>query len=222
MQPRSRSRRMSARTSRRPSGSSPDIGSSRMTSSGSLMSAWAMPTRCSMPLENLRSGSRRSRPMPTSSSSDADAPAAVGGADTEQTGVVGQQLFGRQMVVEVRLLGQVTEAAFGVEVARRASRGCRASPEVGNTSCSSSFSVVVFPAPFGPRKPNTSPGSTLQRKAVEDPPRPLPPEADGVVLGQLDGFNRGCQSSRGRPGPMGPPSGGPLLTRIYRSLGRAL
>ena len=62
--PRSRSRRMSARTSRRPSGSRPDIGSSKMTSSGSLMSACAMPTRCSIPFENLRSCSRRSAPMP--------------------------------------------------------------------------------------------------------------------------------------------------------------
>src|SRR6185503_11083717 len=66
--PRSRSRRISARTSRRPSGSSPDIGSSKITSSGSLTSAWAMPTRCSIPLENFRSCSRRSAPMPTSSS----------------------------------------------------------------------------------------------------------------------------------------------------------
>src|SRR6185295_9345480 len=68
VQPRSRNRRMSARTSRRPSGSSPDIGSSKITSSGSLMIACAMPTRCSMPFENLRSCRRRSAPMPTSSS----------------------------------------------------------------------------------------------------------------------------------------------------------
>ena len=37
VQPRSRSRRISARTSRRPSGSRPDIGSSKITSSGSLI-----------------------------------------------------------------------------------------------------------------------------------------------------------------------------------------
>src|SRR3954464_572755 len=35
-----------------------------------------------------------------------------------------------------------------------------ASPEVGNTSCISSFSVVVLPAPLGPRNPNTSPAPT--------------------------------------------------------------
>jgi hypothetical protein len=35
-----------------------------------------------------------------------------------------------------------------------------ASPLVGKTSCISSFSVVVLPAPLGPRKPKTSPGAT--------------------------------------------------------------
>jgi hypothetical protein len=63
------------RTSRRPSGSSPDIGSSRKTTSGSFSSACAMPTRWIMPFENLRSCSRRSAPMPTSSSSGSRAPA---------------------------------------------------------------------------------------------------------------------------------------------------
>ena len=34
-----------------PSGSRPEVGSSRMTSSGSLIRAWARPMRCRMPLE---------------------------------------------------------------------------------------------------------------------------------------------------------------------------
>ena len=42
----------------RPTGSSPDIGSSRMRSVGSLMRACARPTRCVIPLENFRSGFR--------------------------------------------------------------------------------------------------------------------------------------------------------------------
>jgi len=33
-------------------------------------------------------------------------------------------------------------------------------PAVGSTSPASIFSVVVLPAPFGPTRPNTSPGST--------------------------------------------------------------
>src|SRR5205814_5646714 len=34
-------------------------------------------------------------------------------------------------------------------------------PDVGNSSPASIFSVVVFPAPFGPRKPTTSPGAIV-------------------------------------------------------------
>src|SRR5690606_13203157 len=36
----------------------------------------------------------------------------------------------------------------------------RAVPEVGVASVHSMLIVVVLPAPFGPRKPNTSPGAT--------------------------------------------------------------
>src|ERR1035441_2461831 len=43
-----------SRTSRRPMGSSPDMGSSKNTSLGSCRIAWPIPTRCSMPLKNLR------------------------------------------------------------------------------------------------------------------------------------------------------------------------
>src|SRR3989442_1676102 len=42
-----------SRTSRRPMGSSPDIGSSKNTSFGLCRTAWAIPTRCSMPFENF-------------------------------------------------------------------------------------------------------------------------------------------------------------------------
>ena len=53
--PFSRSPAISSRISRRPTGSSPLIGSSRKTISGSLINDWARPTRWSMPLEYLRS-----------------------------------------------------------------------------------------------------------------------------------------------------------------------
>ena len=48
--PRAFSSRITSRTSRRPSGSSPEVGSSRNTSSGSPSSACASPMRCCMPL----------------------------------------------------------------------------------------------------------------------------------------------------------------------------
>ena len=49
--PRSAASRTIARTSSRPSGSSAEVGSSRMTSSGSPSSATARPRRCCMPFE---------------------------------------------------------------------------------------------------------------------------------------------------------------------------
>ena len=48
---------MTSRTRRRPSGSRPEVGSSRKTSSGSPRSAWASPSRCFIPL--LYSRTRR-------------------------------------------------------------------------------------------------------------------------------------------------------------------
>ena len=47
-----------------------------------------------------------------------------------------------------------------------------ARPDVGKISCISSFSVVVLPAPFGPRKPNTSPWPDLERQRIERDVRP--------------------------------------------------
>ena len=62
-----RSSRIRSRTSLRPSGSRPVIGSSRITSSGSAISACAIPIRCNIPFENLRSGRPRAWPRPTRS-----------------------------------------------------------------------------------------------------------------------------------------------------------
>ena len=43
-----------SRMSRRPTGSTPSVGSSRKTTSGSCSRAWAMPSRCFMPWEKVR------------------------------------------------------------------------------------------------------------------------------------------------------------------------
>src|SRR5881392_3024580 len=42
-----------------------------------------------------------------------------------------------------------------------------AAPLVAFTNPSSTFIVVVFPAPFGPRKPNTSPACTLRFRSFK-------------------------------------------------------
>ena len=111
VRPSSRSARISARTSRRPSGSSPDIGSSRNTTSGSLTSACARPSRCTMPFEYRRTARRRSAPMPTRSSSDAARVRASRGGHAAQLSEVGQQFLTGQVVVERGVLGQEAHAA---------------------------------------------------------------------------------------------------------------
>ncbi|MEI8256030.1 MAG: hypothetical protein WCJ30_10200 [Deltaproteobacteria bacterium] len=69
--PRALSDRIIARTSTEASGSSPDVGSSRKSTSGSCSTARAMATFCFMPLENPETGSwrRLQSPKPRSSSS---------------------------------------------------------------------------------------------------------------------------------------------------------
>ena len=69
-----------------------------------------MPTRCSIPLENLRSCS-------AALGADADAiehrvhpRAAIRPRESEQLPEVMQQLFGREVVVEIGIFGEVADA----------------------------------------------------------------------------------------------------------------
>src|SRR6185437_13984889 len=45
---------------------------------------------------------------------------------------------------------------------RRSAPATRASPSSGDSKVANILSVVVFPAPFGPRKPKISPSATLR------------------------------------------------------------
>ena len=196
VQPRSRRRRMSARTSRRPSGSRPDIGSSRMTRSGSLSSAWAMPDALQHALREL---AERLAALPA----DADlveqrvhAPAAVGCPNAEQAAVVREQLLGGEVVVEVGLFRQVSEAALGGQIARRTPEDAGFSRR-GKHQLQQQLQRGGLAGAVRPEKAEHLAGAHLQREPIEHAPRPLAPETDGVVLGQLDGFDRGCQSSVG-------------------------
>ena len=66
------SRRTSVSISSRPAGSSPLVGSSRITSSGEWTIAWARFVRCFMPIEKVRISRERSSSSPTwNSTSDA-------------------------------------------------------------------------------------------------------------------------------------------------------
>ena len=100
---------MRSRTSRRPMGSSPDIGSSRKTTLGSCRIACAMPTRCSMPLENFRSCTPPTsavRHVPALHLTLRDRLSRI---HSGKLPVVLQQFAGGQVVVEVRLLGQKSD-----------------------------------------------------------------------------------------------------------------
>ena len=107
--PRSCRSSMMRLTSTRPTGSSPVIGSSSSTSSGSLMSAWAMPTRCSMPLEYLRRCVSAACSRPTSPRSASTRSRLRLAVEPEQPGAEAQELAAGEVVVEVRVLGQVAD-----------------------------------------------------------------------------------------------------------------
>ena len=76
-----------------------------------------------------------------------------------------------------------------------------AEPDVGAMSVPSVRTVVVLPAPFGPRKPNTSPRPTSNEtssKATRSPNRLLSPTTDtaGAALAASTEGANGCSTRR--------------------------
>ena len=105
------SRWMMRFTSSLPTGSRPVIGSSSSTSSGSLISAWAMPMRCSMPLEYLRRWTSAASVSPTSARRRATRSLRVPASMREDAVAEDEELAPREVVVEVRVLGQIAHCA---------------------------------------------------------------------------------------------------------------
>jgi hypothetical protein len=100
-----------------PSGSRPDVGSSRMTSSGSLMSACARPMRCACPGILLQGAFVA---FEADHLDEFLRPAvAQGGREVEQPAVEVERLLGGQVPVQVRLLGQVANALVLLHLGRR-------------------------------------------------------------------------------------------------------
>ena len=164
VRPSSRKPRISSRTSRRPIGSRPDIGSSRMTSSGSLTSACASPTRWTMPFEYCAQ-----RPAPIGAEADPIEHARA----RARRGLAAGSRRGRQSTPAAlrrsggrRTSGSRAGTRAGCARRRRPADG-RALPR-GPTSAgagsSSSLSVVLLPAPLGPSRPKTPPGGNLERQ----------------------------------------------------------
>ena len=90
------------------------------------------------------------RSRPTSASSSRVRSRRRAAAQAEQPADVVEVLGGRQVVVEVGVLGQVAGAIAPRRARRAARRGPWTSPRSGRSSPISSFSVVVLPEPFGP------------------------------------------------------------------------
>ena len=134
-------------------GSSALVGSSRSRSSGAPISAWAIPSRCCIPLDIASIGRSAASSRPTSRGARCVPPRrrrcgrAAGG---------GQQLSRAVPAREAEQLGEVAEA--------RRARGelggspfMLAVPPLGRTRPQAILTSVDLPAPFGPSKPTSSP-----------------------------------------------------------------
>src|SRR5947207_13451904 len=78
----------------------------------------------------------------------------------------------------------------------------RTLPAVGNKSPQTSLMVVVFPAPLGPRKANSSPGSIrrLRRSTAVLLPYFLVTSESSIMAGMGTGHQKGHKGHKGRKG----------------------
>ena len=171
-----------------------DIGSSKNTSSGSLMSACAIPTRCSMPFENLRSCSRRSAPMPTSSRRRAARSRRSAPRDSRRARRSSQQLFGGQVVVEIGILGQVADAPFDGEIAERAAQNLGVAGGREN-QLHQQLQRGRFARAVGAEKAEDLARLDLEGQAIERAIGALAPEADARSLSSARGSQAACHRS---------------------------
>jgi hypothetical protein len=159
--PRSRSPLTSSSTSCAATGSSPDVGSSRNITSGSLSSERASEARCLSPLDSdpHRSSARSARPTADSASKiRACRPGSpYSRAKKSRFSATVSRVYrpGASVVIEMRCRISASPAGPSGMPATDAD------PDVGVISVPSIRTVVVLPAPFGPRNPNTSPLPTL-------------------------------------------------------------
>ena len=112
-------------------------------------------------------------------------------AEAEQAPHEVEQLRARQVVVEVRVLRQEAEPLLRGARRAPAGRRCAPAPRVGKMRPISIFSVVVLPAPLGPRKPKISLGSTVNDDVV-DGAHLLAEEAERERLLQVLRFDDGA------------------------------
>src|SRR3954464_4038913 len=161
--PRSAKLRSSPRIQRMPSGSRPLAGSSRIRTSGSPSSAWARPRRWRMPSEYLptrRRAAVSSRPTSSSSASTRCAGTPMTWAETASASRP------RRPACWADASSRMPTRRPGLGRARWPPPRTWAWPLSGSERSTSMRIVVVLPAPLGPRKPVTVPGS--QRKVTSE------------------------------------------------------
>ncbi len=149
---------------RRACGSSAAVGSSRKTTSGSWTSAQAIESRWAWPPErsSTRLSALSSSPTRSSHSSAASAPTPYSEA--------------KVWICSRAVSRSKNDDAWSCTPIRGSSAELRGQtdwpstmtvPESGRRSPSMVSSVVVLPAPFGPRMPTNSPSADLEADAVD-------------------------------------------------------
>ena len=156
VRPSSASRCMKVRIQTMPSGSRPLTGSSNSSISGSPSRAPAMPSRCDIPSEKAPARLPATAVRPTISRTSSTGPSGACSMRPSSAGAHGRSGSGAPTW---------RRAARRPCAAAAAGRGsaCHRSvtlPPVGVSRPRIIRMVVDLPAPFGPRKPVTSPGST--------------------------------------------------------------
>ena len=180
MRPSPASVRISVRTQRMPSGSSPLTGSSNSSTGGSPSSAAAMPSRWLMPSDSVPAFLAATAVSPTMSSTSSTRPAGSRCVAAIQ-----------RRCARTDRLGWVCLASSSAPTCRSGSASSRyglpsmvAVPDVGWSSPRIIRIVVVLPAPLGPRNPVTTPGSMVQVRSSTARVRPntLVSPANSIIV----------------------------------------
>ena len=185
---------MRSMTSRVAAGSSPDVGSSRNSTSGSCSSARASASRLRCPVEVPCTGRSARSAMPKRSSSSSVRRSAQPPVEAAHAAGELEVLACREALVEAGVLGEHAGAAAHARRRRRPGRARArvARPRSGRRMPLSSRTVVVLPAPFGPEQREHLARLHVEGQAVEgDAAR----ERAGQVAG-LDGGGHRRQSRR--------------------------
>ena len=170
MRPSSATSRIIAQNSCCTSGSRLAFGSSRMTSSGRCMNAAMRPTFCRLPVES--SPTRLSRSALSRSASSA-AKAQAASVSAPRRSRLRNWRVSRPVMAGQRARSAGRYPSFPRTLTSRGGwPSTNARPALGRSSPMSVRMRVDFPAPLGPRKPNTSPADTsrsIPESAGNDP-----------------------------------------------------